>query len=545
MGTSRIAILLALTALPGLASAATFRVGTGAGCTHATIQDAIDAAAGDPGTNDFIRITRSATYDDVALDIHDQDVVLVGGYVNCLDEVGDGQRTVLNGDGDHSVVRIHGDGDVGLRYLTLSGGHEPLFSYGYGGGIQIYGGPHVVNADHLFVTNNEAGHGGGISLRNDVSGDPNQNRLVLGDDVVISFNHAEYTAGAYSLVQGGGIFCYESSVQMTGGGTTSILANTASFDGGGIGAIECDLEIAPHGTYGSFNGIVLNEAGRDGGGLLVEGFSGGNTRFYVTDANRPVYVAGNSAEREGGGIKINTGATVYAWELIVDGNRSLAEGGGVSISDGGSDGDSALYMLSETDALDPAPPAAVNCAAALACNSLSGNIARDASNEPQAAAAVRVRNDPPFGAFGNASAVLRGTRVAGNSGRNLVRVIEMPDFGDIGDAYASFDNASITGNDVSEALMQTGAAPTNDDHDALHIEDSTIAGNLIGGPAAIASHHAITLRSSIVWQPGRQVLHLSEGTPDVDASSTCLAAISMKSRRRRRTSSPIRASVIP
>ena len=517
MGTSRTVILCALIALPGLASAATFRVGTGAGCTHATIQDAIDAAAADPDVADFIRVTRSATYDNVALDIHDQHVVLLGGYVNCLDEVGDGQRTVLNGDGDHSVVRIHGDGDVVLRYLTLSGGHEPLFDYGYGGGIQIYGGPHLVTVDHLFVTNNEAGHGGGISLRNDVSGDPNQNKLVLGDDVVISFNHAEYTPGAYSSVQGGGIFCFESSVQMVGGGTTTVTANSASLDGGGIGAIECDLEIAPHGTYGSFNGVVLNDAGRDGGGILTEGGSGIGTRLYVTDANRPVYVSGNSAAREGGGIKINTGATVAAWDLIIDGNRSLAEGGGVSMSDGGSDDSTNFYMLSATDTVLPPPPGAVNCAAALRCNSLSENIARDASNQPQSAAALRTRIDPPFGAYGAAYAYLRGTRIADNAGKTLMRVLEPPDFGDVGESWISTRSVSMVGNEVSDTLLETGTSATNGFGNAFYLVDATIAGNLIDGAAVIRSHHNIQLVQSIVWQPGRQVLNLTDGTLDADA----------------------------
>src|SRR4029450_5681970 len=126
-----------------------------------------------------------------------------------------------------------------------------------------------------------------------VSGDPSQVQLVLGDDTLISFNHADFAPGPGSLVQGGGIYCLESSIKMIGGGTMSILSNTAGQDGGGIGAIECDLTIAPHGVYGSFNGLVLNEAGRDGGGLLVEGFSGGGTKFYATNPNAPVYVSGN------------------------------------------------------------------------------------------------------------------------------------------------------------------------------------------------------------------------------------------------------------
>ena len=45
----------------------------------------------------------------------------------------------------------------------------------------------------------------------------------------------------------------------------------------------------------------------------------------VAEPNRPVYVSGNFAEREGGAIKINPGAVVKGWDLIVDGNRSYGK----------------------------------------------------------------------------------------------------------------------------------------------------------------------------------------------------------------------------
>lgn len=493
--------------------AATFIVGAGSGCTHATIQDAIDDAAADPDVADFIRVTRGVTYEGIHLDIHDQHLVLLGGFANCQSGTEDDTRTVLNGNGDDSVIRIHGSGDIVLRKLTLSGGHQPLFDYGYGGGIQIDDGPHLVSLDHMFVTGNEAGHGGGISVRNGENGDPSFVRLVLGDGVVISFNHAEFAPTAGSGIQGGGIYCHESSIVWNGGGQTSILSNTASLDGGGIGAEECDLTIAPHGTYGSFNGLVLNEAGRDGGGLAVAGHSGGGTMFYVTDPDRPVHVSGNLAEREGGGIKINTDALVAGWDLIIDGNRSYSEGGGVSLSDDG--GVTYLYLLGTPgDSLIAAPPGAVNCAADKQCNSLSGNIARDGSNQPQGAAAVRVRCDPSFAGVGWTEAVLHGTRIAGNSGKNVARILEPPDLLDDGVVFAVLAGVAIIGNDVSEAVLQTGEAPTNRSGNALYIEAATIAGNTIAASSVIRSHHRMELKQSIVWQPGKQVLSLSEGTPD-------------------------------
>lgn len=514
MWTLRTAILLSLTALPGLASASTFRVGAGSGCTHATIQDAIDDAAADPDVADFIRVTRGITYEDIHLDIHDQHLVLQGGYANCQSETEDDTRTVLNGNGDDSVIRIHGYGDVVLRKLTLTGGHEPLFDYGYGGGVQIDDGPHLVTLDHMFVTGNEAGHGGGISVRNGENGDPGFVKLVLGDDVVVSFNHAEFAPTASSGIQGGGIYCHESSIVWNGGGTTSIASNTASLDGGGIGAEECDLTIAPRGTYGSFNGLVLNEAGRDGGGLALAGHSGGGTSFYVADPERPVYVAGNSAGREGGGIKLNTGAHAIGWDLILDGNRSFDEGGGISVFAGGStlDLDESVFEMRST--LEGAPDGAVHCAPGKGCNSISGNIAEDDSGVPQQGAAIRVMANGGFGGNLTSTADVGGVVIEGNVGANLARLRVDCNSPGLSNSILDLRGAAIFGNSLSGSLVLNSDSPLGC-YGNLNITSSTIAGNAIGGTNVIGSNDHVSIASSIVWQPANRVLE-ADGLDDGD-----------------------------
>jgi hypothetical protein len=507
MSTLRTVILSALVAMPGLASAATFRVGAGSGCTHATIQDAIDDAADDPDVADFIRATRGITYADIHLDVHDQHLVLEGGYANCATDAEDDTRTALNGNGDDSVIRIHGSGDIVLRKLTLSGGHQPLFDYGYGGGIRIDDGPHLVSLEDVFVTGNEAGHGGGISVRNGANGDPAFVRLVLGDGVVVSFNHAEFAPTTSSGIQGGGIYCNESSIVWNGGGTTSVLSNTASLDGGGIGAEECDLVIAPHGTYGSFNGLVLNEAGRDGGGLAVAGDSGGGTSFYVTDPDRPVYVAGNSAGREGGGIKLNTGAHAIGWDLILDGNRSFDEGGGVSVFAGGSTLDLDESVFEMRASLEGAPDAAVHCAAGNGCNSISGNIAEDDSGVPQQGAAIRVMANGGFGGNLTSTADVAGVVIEGNSGANLARLRVDCDSPGLSNSILDLRGAAIFGNSLSGSLILNADSPLGC-YGNLNMSSTTIGGNAIGGTNVIGSNDHISVVSSIVWQPGRRALDL-------------------------------------
>lgn len=509
MCRSRLAVFvltLSLLPLTNAVFAATYRVGSGGGCTHATVQSAIDAAAADPDVADFIRVTRTQSYDDIHLDIQDQNLVLQGGYADCSTDSEDNTRTILTGNGDDSVIRIHGDGDVVLRKLTLTGGRQPLFDYGYGGGIQVSGGPHLVSVDHLFVTGNAAGHGGGISIKNDINGDPNAVRLILGDDVVISFNDAQYPAGAYSGTQGGGIYCFESSIVWNGGGSSSINSNTASLDGGGIGVEQCDVTIAPHGSAGSFNGLVLNTAGRDGGGLLVGGASGGGTKFYVTDASRPVYVSGNSAGREGGGIKVNTNATVTAWDLILDGNRSYDEGGGVSVFAGGSTGDLGDSVFRMRGTLSGAPDGAVNCAADKHCNSISENIAKDGSDVLQQGAAVRVKANGGFGGNLRSLASIDHAVIKGNVGASIARIrVDCSSFGG-SDATLDIDGTVIAENSVSGSVLLNPDAPF-DCGGVLDLDADTIGGNSIGAAEVIASTDRVSLTDSIVWQPGRRALN--------------------------------------
>lgn len=500
-------ILLALALAFGAmdqASAATYRIGTGSGCTHATIQAAIDDAAADPDVADIIRITDSLSYDDVALDIHDQHLVLEGGYASCNATTTGGTRTTLNGDGDHSVVRIHGDGDVVLNGLNLFGGHQPRFNYGFGGGLQITDGPHLVSLTNMIVGNNDAGHGGGISVRNTHSGNPNDVQLVLSDDVVILNNHAGYaTVSGDPMLEGGGIYCSESSLRMIGGGSMTISTNEADHDGGGIGADECDVTIAPHGA-GEFNGINNNYAGRDGGGLAINGASGGGTRLYATDGNRPVYIVGNYAAREGGGIKINTHGDVRAWDLIIDGNQSGDEGGGISLfADTGFD---TTFIM--RGSLDEAPAGAVQCRAGLRCNRISDNRAQDDSDAPQQAAALRVAGNGNALDSPDFEVTLEGTRIEGNSGLNLVRV--RYDSSVFGFGKVHFNGTTLTGNALDNELV------LDSDEVYFVMNAVSIGGNTIGGADVIRAHDgAVRVNRSIVWQPGKRVLN-SGGIDDGD-----------------------------
>lgn len=512
------AVLLA--AIAPDAGAAIYRVGAGSSCTHATIQSAIDTAAATPGVADSIRVTRSLAYDDVELDIEDQSVVLEGGYATCSTESPDGTRTILTGNGDDSVLRIRGHGDVTLQRLTLTGGHQPRFVYGYGGGMQISGGPHQVSLSGVLVTGNDAGHGGGISLVNDESDASGDVRLRLGNDTVVSNNSAGYAPVAGDAgIHGGGIYCSHATIEMNGDGSTSILSNSAQTDGGGIGAADCTVTIAPRGVFASFNGIVLNTAGRDGGGILAAGDT--DIDLYTAHADRPVYVAANIAEREGGGIKLNSGAHVDAWDLILEGNRSYGEGGGVSVFTDYHSSGRAYFGMHGT--VGGAPADAVNCNPALRCNRISQNVAQNHSDELQQAAAVRVKttDNEVFGEAVLATAALRGTLIENNVGANLVRIRQECDFSGAARNSVELFGTAIVGNAVSGSLILNADAPYNC-HGELLVRASTIAGNAIGGTNVIGSTDHVEVQRSIIWQPGVRVL--DAGSLEADQVQYLLAS---------------------
>ena len=120
--------LVLLAVVSGNALAAIFTVGTGAGCSHGTIQSAIDAANAAPGA-DTVRLTRSLTYEPEANTINaTENLNLVGGFATCTQTATDNSKTTVSGAGGAAapVFQIQaGTGTViKLRHLTITNGDE-------------------------------------------------------------------------------------------------------------------------------------------------------------------------------------------------------------------------------------------------------------------------------------------------------------------------------------------------------------------------------------------------------------------------------------
>ena len=197
------------------AAADIFTVGVGTGCTHATIQQAIDAAQANPGA-DTIRVTRSLGYTQQALTVNTaQDLSIVGGFATCSQAASDGTRTTVSGAGGALVPVFTITGQTGsvirIRLLTITGGDTA--GEGHGGGIHYLGNGRLelIETD---VSGNTAGYGGGIYA----DGQGDQAELLLSNDVVIAGNTARYS--------GGGIYLNDMNMRMEAPG--SILFNNTA-----------------------------------------------------------------------------------------------------------------------------------------------------------------------------------------------------------------------------------------------------------------------------------------------------------------------------
>jgi len=343
-----------LFALPG--SAAVYRVGSGAGCTHASIQAAIGAAAVS-AADDEIRLSATLAYSQQALlvDSVQGTLTIAGGYASCVDAapVADA-HTVIDGNGNSPVLRINATRTVALHQLDINGGGTT----DRGGGIYATGSDSAVLVlSNTLVRGNQAYAGGGIAVLNsNANGDPADMQLLL-------FGGSSVTGN--SAVAGGGLQCIGATVHLFDNAHVSL--NTATDYGGGIYALDCRVEIGSRGIGGAV--LWANSAGGDGGGLYLYG-SRSDADFYTIDALVPARIVGNSASR-GGAIAIAREARMRVFDARIEDNAASAQAGAVFVSsEAGATGDTRFSMQGSSDG---ALAAAVRCADPESCNRVSGN----------------------------------------------------------------------------------------------------------------------------------------------------------------------------
>jgi hypothetical protein len=475
----RLTILAASAMLMANPSFATtiFRVGTGVGCTHASIQDALTAAVNDGNQESEIRITRSLTYTNQALRVtNDRALKLLGGYARCIDEAPTAPHTSISGSGGakQSVLSFHGWGEITIDRLDISGGdaedHEK-------GGAIYYGTTGFLRVFNSVIHHNRAGLGGGIAIEHPDA------VLRIGENVLIHDNYAND--------RGGGVYCKDAEMLMIASGS-GFFYNRALQEGGGMRLQNCDAQIASDGPLGA--GVLYNNSAYQGGGMSN---TGSDVSIYTWDANRPTRISFNHATSKGGAMMIRDAGIVRLFDTIVEGN-SAGDGGVAYLHSDTSHSPhiTASSMKDPSTALN-APFLAVPCASHLRCNRFFNNSARANGSTVGEGAIVYSTYETPFldnifvPFIPNGRGTMPDFRMAmvdHNTGNSLFRINQYHD-------HWAIAQSQITENNVRESLIKANSS------DTIHVTQNTISHNTVA--SSLIKARGLDLRCSIVNQSNR------------------------------------------
>jgi len=505
------ALALASTAFATVdASAAIYTVGNGAGCTHGTIQSAINAADSSAGA-DTVRLTRSLTYEPEANTIDTaQELTVEGGYATCDQASPDGTRTVVSGAGGAHAPVFTISAPTGalihLRTLTISGGD--VDGTGAGGGIRFEGDGILDIADSS-ITQNVAGYGGGIYAK----GTNSNAELVIGANVLVVGNTARY--------DGGGVYSSQLEMSMTEPGST-LFDNEATgvasgpYTGGYGGGLYIQAgELSSYAYIGTSGiggiGAIHGNQALYGGGVAIGGSNGspGTTRYaemhlFTTDLANRGRIAGNFASVAGGAIHAtssgdgafsgNVLAYAKLWNAVLDDNGA-PHGAAVYLA-GSAVSD---FLFNARNSSTPWPDAAARCGVGVDCGRIVGNRAWDAAANDTDGAILEGGSNAYFG-IGMASTVDAlaegGIVLEANRGGRLVD-----------SDWTLLRNVLVEGGQFSQELVRSRF---------LDILDSTLAGNAIGASVLASSDGAVEIERSILWQPGSTSLSRGGSTMAID-----------------------------
>ncbi len=509
MRTLSFFLITALMSLVDGAQAAIYRVGPDAGCTHATIQAAVNAAQSNPGT-DTILISSNVvwTQQDVLIDT-DQSLNLVGGYLGCSDFTS-GSYTTLDGAGGSAnpVLRIRGTAGtlIQLSFLIIRNG-DPSIINGAGGGIN-YDGSGILRISDSAVINNTANKGGGIYA----NGQVDSALLVIGANVGINGNTA--------VGDGGGVFVNGMTVEMAE--ADSIIAfnhalgdGTAKGYGGGLAVRSTGsregLALVSSPGLGTLGAIYGNDA-KWGGGIAVSAGADADAdatlNLFTRDASRPAAIRGNLASEGGGAIFVwpnqNAFGTAFATARVLRAEitDNAAPEGAVAYLDDSSSVDLSLggFMSFIDPSRDSPPAGALPCPEGVPCSRVSGNVAETANGVATDGALFYL--DPEA-----ALSVFHGTLFSGNRSGRFVDSRS--------DAYEFLRSVAILGNEFSREMFRLFSGTNG----SLDIIDGTIAGNSLASTDPViqtSNRGEVQLLRSIIWQPGHAVLNSGGGTPTVE-----------------------------
>lgn len=499
--------LLMSLAVASPAGALTYRVGTGTGCTHSSIQAAVNAANANPG-RDSIIITRSLSYTAQAVKIQQaQSLTLAGGYATCADSAPSGERTIVSGNGGSadSVFTVEsGDAEeILFNNLLIRDGDESI-DY-YGGGIDFTGSG-TLTLSNVTLTQNEAGYGGGLSAR----GTGPDAKIVLREETIINNNLATQDGGGVHLrgpITLDALEPYTAIWLNRATGLANVPIGTYHGYGGGMAVVAPAK--AYIGSSGYSLGTIYGNTARAGGGIAAladSSFVIGMVYLFTNDPTKPQKVNGNRATDVGGAFYVDANTDVsegaiLLWDTTVENNSApigsiafLASDSEIGIANSGIfNMNGSLY----TAGVFNRPGASVACNPGVACSVARNNRSEDAAGNPTNGALIHGTEDA-YSFIGN-------YRFTGNNARSMLDL-------------ASADGVKVTSTLIDNNTFTAAVLQFPEDDPEVELNHLTIVDNSIGGAGVIAHRGHVELNRSIIWQPGKTVRDTaaSSGTFDGD-----------------------------
>jgi hypothetical protein len=373
---SRVAmVLLAFAACSGPAVAqAEYWVGSGVGCTHRSIQEAINASSGAGMTPVVINVTSQTpdgVYDGQAIQIANRHLTIWGGWSQCRQvEPWVPGHQVVSGGAAAPVIRVRNNAIVHLRGLDIQAGDPPEAML-QAGGVD-WNATGRLTIDTTIIENNTGMLGGGLRFHRDGSGAPAE--LAFGANTYIQNNVA---------LDGGGLY-------LSGNTTLTMTApyvffhnNVANPGSGGaiyIAAPARATIASPDPTGGALGVFRSNQAPLGSGGAVFLGnYPGvpGDSRvaLYSAEPTYPLSFVLNTAD-QGGSMFVDSnadgGAVVCTHGLHV--RDSSARDGAIAVVSG----DEAAWRgdraaCPEIEGVPPCPAVGSS-----RCNLYQGNVAAEA-----------------------------------------------------------------------------------------------------------------------------------------------------------------------
>jgi predicted outer membrane repeat protein len=473
---------------------AIYTVGGDAACGYTSIQDAVDAAAANPG-EDYVWVASNQPYTGQRVVIEDQDLDIEGGFVDCSDSDIDTMKTIVSGadNGGGPVFAFRGTVHVLMTNFDVRDAERD----GDGGGID-FAATGGLTLQQSTISMNTADYGAGINFR----GAGGHAALAIAHDTFVLRNTAATSGGGIRVEGDATLYMLEPN--------TLIAYNTAANGyGGGIEVIGPALANIGSPGYNGGGVIQFNNALR-GGGLSVhagnEPQSEGFARLFATDPQTPVQISNNFAALTGGGVYVQPNsifdlggyhplsAGVCAQQFRIDDN--IAQEGAAIYSDTAVFNAGLVYVGGSVElqtSLDgcgttPLSLGAVACAEGVRCNTIDGNIAENANAEPTPGSTILMQNDGFLRIY--------GLHMHDNEGAHALRIF---------DTDADVRNALITDNAFGSDLFYV---ETEGDR-GLVLRGSTIANNAIGG-SVVHTGNDVELGNLIMTQPGVPAFSVSD-----------------------------------